>query len=113
MHASHFSQLVHKVSRLVIGRETASPEEVLLHAFVDHRNTEAFTALVERHGPMVFGDCQGILRNRHDAEDAFQATFLVLADKARSIRRYASLEAVTFSDDGRLVASSDGDAVHV
>jgi RNA polymerase sigma factor (sigma-70 family) len=44
-----------------------------------------FATLVERHGPMVLRTCQSILQNRHDAEDAFQATFLVLSRKARSL----------------------------
>jgi RNA polymerase sigma factor (sigma-70 family) len=91
MHPSHCDHLVRTVRRLVTGRETASAEGDLLQAFLDRHDKEAFAALVERHGPMVFGVCQGVLRNRHDAEDAFQATFLVLADKARSIRRQASL----------------------
>jgi RNA polymerase sigma factor (sigma-70 family) len=46
----------------------------------------AFQALVERHGPMVLGICRHILNEEHDAEDAFQATFLVLARKGGSIR---------------------------
>src|SRR4051794_39756865 len=46
----------------------------------------AFEALVARHGPMVMGVCRGLLPDRHAAEDAFQATFLVLVQRAGSIR---------------------------
>jgi RNA polymerase sigma factor (sigma-70 family) len=52
---------------------------------------QAFAALVERHGPMVLRVCQSVLRERHDAEDAFQATFLVLVRKAASIRKRSSV----------------------
>ena len=51
----------------------------------------AFEALIDRHGPMVLRVCREVLRDRHDAEDAFQATFLVLARKAASIRAQTSL----------------------
>ena len=62
----------------------------LLERFASHRDAEAelaFTALVMRHGPLVFGVCQSLLRNPHDAEDAFQVTFMVLARKAGSLRQ--------------------------
>jgi RNA polymerase sigma factor (sigma-70 family) len=58
----------------------------LLERYFTGRDAQAFEALVCRHGPMVLGVCQRILRNEADAEDAFQAVFLVLVRKASSIR---------------------------
>jgi RNA polymerase sigma factor (sigma-70 family) len=58
----------------------------LLGEFATGRDEEAFAELVRRHGPMVLGVCRQLLRHEQNAEDAFQATFLVLARKAGSIR---------------------------
>jgi RNA polymerase sigma factor (sigma-70 family) len=63
----------------------------LLRRFVSRGDERAFAALVARHGAMVLATCRGILRDPHDAEDAFQATFLVLARKAGTIRAREAL----------------------
>src|SRR5580692_12789757 len=57
----------------------------LLGRFVERRDERALAALVERHGPMVWGVCRRLL-SHHDAEDAFQATFIVLVRKAASVK---------------------------
>src|SRR5262249_26873962 len=71
----------------------ASSDEQLLADFLVRRSDEAFAALLGRHGPMVWGVCRRIVQDTHVAEDVFQATFLVLAERAGAIRRRASLAA--------------------
>jgi RNA polymerase sigma factor (sigma-70 family) len=66
-------------------------DQELVGRFAAMREEAAFTLLVQRHGPMVLALCRRILGNVHDAEDAFQATFLVLARRAGSIRERGSL----------------------
>ena len=72
-----------------VGTVAALSDGQLLDRFAsaqDEAGEAAFAALVARHGPMVLSVCRGVLGTTHDAEDAFQATFLVLAKKARLIR---------------------------
>ncbi|HEY7311725.1 MAG TPA: sigma-70 family RNA polymerase sigma factor [Gemmataceae bacterium] len=74
-------------------RLTSTPpgDAELLHRWVERRDEDAFTALVSRHGRMVQGVCRRLLGNSHDAEDAFQAVFLLLARKAGAIRHPEAL----------------------
>src|ERR1700752_1254280 len=65
----------------------------LVARWVEHRDEAAFAALVARHGPMVLGVCRRVLHDSHHAEDAFQATFLILAPKPTTVRPAARLAA--------------------
>lgn len=69
----------------------AGTDAELLAQFVQTRKEAAFARLVERHGPMVRAVCRRVLQHDADADDAFQATFLVLARKADAIRKYDSV----------------------
>src|SRR5690242_16278329 len=85
-----------KVIQHVLGIVRAQHEEelsdhTLLQRFVTYRDEMAFGAIVQRHGPRVQGLCGRLLGNAHDAEDAFQATFMVLARTARSLRKPEAL----------------------
>jgi RNA polymerase sigma factor (sigma-70 family) len=74
----------------------------LLERFAARRDEEAFAQLVRRHGPLVLRVCRQMLRHQQDAEDAFQATFLVLARKAGSIRKAESLPSWLYGVASRL-----------
>jgi RNA polymerase sigma factor (sigma-70 family) len=71
----------------------AGTDEELVRAFVRRRDEAAFTELVRRHGPLVYGVCRRVLRDAHAADDAFQVTFLTLACKAASLRTGQALGA--------------------
>jgi RNA polymerase sigma factor (sigma-70 family) len=88
--AKRDASLAQSLRRLASSGEGPSDAE-LLGRFLAGPDEEAFAALVRRHGPMVYGACRRLLHNDQDAEDAFQATFLVLARKARAIANRAAL----------------------
>src|SRR5439155_9128956 len=67
------------------------PDAQLVQRFVRQRDEAAFELLVWRHGKMVLGTCRRLLRDAHDAEDAFQACFLALARRAGSVGRRGSV----------------------
>jgi C-terminal peptidase prc len=67
------------------------PDRELVERFAHTRDEQAFEALVSRHGPMVFRVCRRVLGRAHEAEDAFQATFLIFARKAASLRDTSSV----------------------
>jgi RNA polymerase sigma factor (sigma-70 family) len=86
MPTSHLNRIVPHFRRAVLRRDGGGMTDgQLLKCFIDELDDSAFEALVHRHGPMVLGVCRRVLRNDHDAEDAYQATFLVLVRKAATI----------------------------
>ena len=92
MGRSQLSHLLRQLNRLLDGREADGLNDAdLLERFAARRDEAAFEVLVWRHGPMVHGLCRRLLRRAEDADDAFQATFLILVRKARSISKCASL----------------------
>ena len=93
MAASPFHRLFH------VGAVGTLSDAQLLDRFASRRDEAAeaaFEELVTRHGPMVLRVCRGVLHEAHDAEDAFQAVFLVLASRAGSIRRGGSVASWLF-----------------
>jgi RNA polymerase sigma factor (sigma-70 family) len=86
MAASPTSEVISHLRRTELLRDGAGLTDAqLLADYLSRRDEAALAALVRRHAPMVWGVCRRVLRNHHDAEDAFQATFLVLVRKAASI----------------------------
>ena len=86
MATSPMDVVIQQLRSTVLREGAGLTDGQLLESFVRQRDEAALAALVRRHGPMVWGVCRRLLRCHHDAEDAFQATFLVLVRKATTIQ---------------------------
>jgi RNA polymerase sigma factor (sigma-70 family) len=91
-------------------RADEAADAALLQRFADRRDPDAFAALLRRHGPLVLAVCRGLLAREQDAEDAFQATFLVLVRKAASIGKRASVGSWLYGVARRVAARARADA---
>jgi RNA polymerase sigma factor (sigma-70 family) len=82
------------------------PDRLLLECFATTRDDDAFAALVKRHGALVWGVCWRTLRHAQDAEDCFQATFVVLARRAGSVRWHESVASWLYGVASRVAAEA-------
>ncbi len=81
----------HLRGRMAVQYRHEESDEQLLYAFTTRRDEDAFAVLVRRHGPMVLHVCRRVLGQQQDAEDAFQAVFLLLARNAADLRNKSAL----------------------
>jgi RNA polymerase sigma factor (sigma-70 family) len=92
MQTAQLGTVLRHLRKLAVAPGTSElTDPQLLERFAAHQAEDAFAALMHRHGELVWSVCRHVLRHDHDAEDAFQATFLVLARNAATIRKQEAL----------------------
>jgi RNA polymerase sigma factor (sigma-70 family) len=91
MSSQPLGQVLRHIRKLIGSTEVSAPDAALLERFASARDEQAFEQLVDRHANLVYSVCRRVLDDEQDAADAFQATFFVLARKAGSIRKQASV----------------------
>jgi DNA-directed RNA polymerase specialized sigma24 family protein len=97
---------------LVLDQGAGRSDADLIAAFTARHDQAAFAVLVERQGALVMGVCRHVLQQEHDAEDAFQATFLVLAANAGRIRKRESLGSWLYGVAYRVAMRAKRQSVH-
>ena len=92
MRENHLNKVIEQLRSVFVKQAAGGITDAeLWKRYVNDRDEAAFELLMRRHGPMVFAVCRRVLHNVHDAEDAFQATFLVLVRRASGLRSPARL----------------------
>ncbi len=111
MRGAHHGALLQQIERIFrVGTVSGLPEDKLLERVCAQSDESSFEALVLRHGPMVWGVCHRLLWNPHDAEDAFQATFLILLSKIDSLRDPSGVSPWLYGVAYRVALRARGDA---
>src|ERR1700682_2991945 len=92
MATANLSDFLRRLTRGMAAETLADhSDRQLVEKAIAGRDEATFQAIVHRHGPMVYRVCWRVLQHSQDAEDAFQATFLILAQKLHTVRKHASL----------------------
>jgi len=111
MSSAQVSSLLRFIRHLTVGwKDSELPDHQLLERFTAVGDEDAFAALLRRYGAMVLRVCQSVLHNLHDAEDVFQAVFLVLARKAGSIHRREAVSSWLYGVAHRLAMKAQASA---
>jgi RNA polymerase sigma factor (sigma-70 family) len=110
MAASPITTLLRQVRRLLGNQTDAVADNSLLERYVSGGDETAFATLLRRHGPLVWGVSRRVTEHVQDAEDVFQATFLLLARKAGAIRKRASIGSWLYGVAYRLALRTRADA---